>query len=75
MNLDRTNNYTRQYAEACKEVAAEMGLPVVDLWSSMQAGEVGGGCISDPSWASLSPWGHAITLRGQNIVECCITPG
>ena len=36
MHLDRTNAYTRQYAAGCKQVAEELGLPVVDLWSDMQ---------------------------------------
>jgi lysophospholipase L1-like esterase len=34
--IDRTNVYTKQYAECCKEVAKELDLPVVDLWTSMQ---------------------------------------
>lgn len=33
---ERTNEHTKQYAEACKQVAAELGLPVLDLWTSMQ---------------------------------------
>ena len=40
MELDRSNAFTQQYAVACKEVAAELGLPVVDLWTSMQQAEV-----------------------------------
>lgn len=39
-NLDRTNDFTKQYAVCCKEVGQELGLPVVDLWSSMQEEEV-----------------------------------
>eukprot|EP00884_Botryococcus_braunii_P006854 jgi/Botrbrau1/1616/Bobra.0185s0031.1 len=33
---ERTNAYTRHYAEACKAVAAELGVPVLDLWTKMQ---------------------------------------
>ncbi len=38
--VDRTNAYTGQYARACLELAAELGLPSVDLWTAMQEGEV-----------------------------------
>ena len=37
---DRTNDYTHKYALACQEVASELRLPVVDLWTAMQAGSV-----------------------------------
>lgn len=30
----RTADHTRQYAEACREVGAETGVVVVDLWST-----------------------------------------
>ena len=40
MELDRTNSFTQGYADACKEVAQELGLPVIDLWTGMQQGEV-----------------------------------
>jgi len=30
------NNITRLYAEACKQLADEMNVPVVDLWNGMQ---------------------------------------
>ncbi|KAL2629487.1 hypothetical protein R1flu_014173 [Riccia fluitans] len=34
--LDRTNENARKYAAACKEAAAEAGVGVVDLWTSIQ---------------------------------------
>ncbi|KAJ7558987.1 hypothetical protein O6H91_04G064400 [Diphasiastrum complanatum] len=34
--LDRTNERTRAYAEACISVAQEMGAGVVNLWSAIQ---------------------------------------
>lgn len=37
---DRTTAYTGTYANACKELGKELGLPVVDLWTKMQQGEV-----------------------------------
>ncbi|KAH9546864.1 hypothetical protein CY35_11G004000 [Sphagnum magellanicum] len=33
---DRINEVTKLYAEACKEVAKEAGVPVIDLWSVFQ---------------------------------------
>lgn len=39
--MDRTNAYAQQYALACKQLAQEMELPVVDLWSAMQTEDVG----------------------------------
>ncbi len=33
---DRSNEVTKLYAEACKEVAKEAGVPVIDLWSVFQ---------------------------------------
>jgi lysophospholipase L1-like esterase len=34
---ERTNAVARQYADACKAVAAELGAPCVDAWSALQA--------------------------------------
>lgn len=34
---DRTNERTRTYAEACKQVSMEESVPVIDLWSEMGA--------------------------------------
>jgi lysophospholipase L1-like esterase len=34
---ERTNDVARQYAHACKAVAAELGAPCVDAWSALQA--------------------------------------
>jgi lysophospholipase L1-like esterase len=34
---ERTNDVARQYADACKAVAAELGAPCVDAWSALQA--------------------------------------
>lgn len=36
---ERTNEVTRLYAEQCVELAKEMGLCSVDLWSKMQETE------------------------------------
>eukprot|EP00798_Chlamydomonas_sp_ICE-L_P006096 gene6096-2693_t len=36
LTLDRTNDFTQGYADACIEVAQELEVPVVDLWRSMQ---------------------------------------
>lgn len=36
---ERTNEVTRLYAEQCIELAKEMGLCSVDLWSKMQERE------------------------------------
>lgn len=36
---ERTNEVTRLYAEQCVELAKEMGLRSVDLWSKMQETE------------------------------------
>jgi hypothetical protein len=33
---DRINEVTKLYAEACKEVAKEAGVPVIDIWSVFQ---------------------------------------
>ncbi|KAH9546861.1 hypothetical protein CY35_11G003700 [Sphagnum magellanicum] len=33
---DRLNEVTKLYAEACKEVAKEAGVPVIDVWSVFQ---------------------------------------
>ncbi len=33
---DRTNEVTKLYAQACKEVAKEADVPVIDLWSVFQ---------------------------------------
>lgn len=33
---DRTNEFVRSYAAACCELAHELGLPCVDLWTEMQ---------------------------------------
>ncbi len=40
MQLDRTNGAVQGYAVACEELAEELGLPVVDLWTSLQQEEV-----------------------------------
>ncbi|GAB4816964.1 hypothetical protein N2152v2_004010 [Parachlorella kessleri] len=36
---ERTNAVTGQYAKACIELGQELGLPVLDLWSALQAEE------------------------------------
>jgi hypothetical protein len=33
---ERTNEVTKLYAQACKDVAKEAGVPVIDLWSLFQ---------------------------------------
>jgi hypothetical protein len=33
---DRLNEVTKLYAQACKEVAKEAGVPVIDVWSVFQ---------------------------------------
>lgn len=33
---ERTNAFTKQYVEACKQVAADLDIPVLDLWTKMQ---------------------------------------
>ena len=33
---ERTNKYTEKYAEACRDLAAREGLPVLDLWTQLQ---------------------------------------
>ena len=40
LNVDYSNEFNRLYASSCKEVAEELGLPVVDTWSIMQDAEV-----------------------------------
>lgn len=35
--LDRSNNATSQYAEACRQVAAEAGVPVLDAFAHFDA--------------------------------------
>ena len=35
---ERTTEHAGIYASACKKVAAEAGLPVVDLWTALQVG-------------------------------------
>jgi hypothetical protein len=34
--LERTNEVTGQYAKACVEIAKEMGVAHINLWSKMQ---------------------------------------
>eukprot|EP00195_Chlamydomonas_chlamydogama_P005506 CAMPEP_0202896324 /NCGR_PEP_ID=MMETSP1392-20130828/5346_1 /ASSEMBLY_ACC=CAM_ASM_000868 /TAXON_ID=225041 /ORGANISM="Chlamydomonas chlamydogama, Strain SAG 11-48b" /LENGTH=254 /DNA_ID=CAMNT_0049581637 /DNA_START=243 /DNA_END=1007 /DNA_ORIENTATION=- len=36
LELDRTNEYTKQYADACKEAAKQADAVVIDLWTLMQ---------------------------------------
>jgi lysophospholipase L1-like esterase len=44
VGVDRTTDNTRRYAEACREVAQEEGVPCVDAWSAIndQAQRIGG---------------------------------
>ncbi|KAG0300367.1 hypothetical protein BGZ97_003265 [Linnemannia gamsii] len=41
--LDRSNNVTQQYADACVEVGEELHVPVVDLWSDIDC-QIQGTC-------------------------------
>ncbi|ORZ15565.1 SGNH hydrolase-type esterase domain-containing protein, partial [Lobosporangium transversale] len=42
--LDRSNNVTKEYADACVEVGQELKVPVVNLWSDIQC-QVEGTCM------------------------------
>ncbi|KAL3699823.1 hypothetical protein R1sor_017845 [Riccia sorocarpa] len=54
--LDRTNENARKYAAACKEAAAETGVGVVDLWTSIQEFSPCWGieCLTDGMHLSVS---------------------
>ncbi|KAF9923058.1 hypothetical protein FBU30_006847 [Linnemannia zychae] len=41
--MDRSNNITQEYAQACVEVGKELHVPIVDLWSSIDC-QVQGTC-------------------------------
>eukprot|EP00899_Mesostigma_viride_P008208 jgi/Mesvir1/17389/Mv08688-RA.1 len=56
---DRTNPVTGTYADACREVAAQLGCPVVDLWTAMQA---------QPDWPFFLSDGLHLTERGNAFV-------
>ncbi|CAK9222476.1 unnamed protein product [Sphagnum troendelagicum] len=57
---ERTNEVTKLYAQACKDVAKEAGVPVIDLWSLFQQTQ---------NWqqAYLSDGLH-LTPRGNRVV-------
>eukprot|EP00245_Coleochaete_scutata_P014879 TRINITY_DN6439_c0_g1_i1.p1 TRINITY_DN6439_c0_g1~~TRINITY_DN6439_c0_g1_i1.p1 ORF type:complete len:257 (+),score=36.94 TRINITY_DN6439_c0_g1_i1:165-935(+) len=58
--VERTNEAAGQYAEACKSVGREMGVPVLDMWQLVQ--EI-------PDWATrcLSDGLH-LTAQGNEVV-------
>lgn len=64
---DRTTAYTGEYAKACRELAAELELPVVDLWTEMQRQEDWGPRLFDDG-LHFSPAGNQFVyeeiLRG-----------
>ena len=76
---DRTNAVTGQYAAACRQVAADEGVPVLDLWT--------GGCMAKRSAALCSdathvrlPQCHAkhrpacVVIKLSTLVLCCSIP-
>lgn len=42
-SLDRSNNVTQEYAQACVQVGEELHVPVVDLWSDISC-QLDGSC-------------------------------
>eukprot|EP00897_Mesotaenium_endlicherianum_P000265 jgi/Mesen1/10239/ME000774S09574 len=56
---ERTNEVTGQYAQACREVAADAGVPVVDIWSVMQ---------SKPDWERLLSDGLHFNVGGNQVL-------
>ncbi|KAK9828721.1 hypothetical protein WJX72_001713 [[Myrmecia] bisecta] len=57
---ERTNAFTGQYAEACKSLASELGLPVLDLWGLMQ---------QERDWEAELFWdGLHFTSKGNAVV-------
>eukprot|EP00850_Spirogloea_muscicola_P011223 SM000069S20660 [mRNA] locus=s69:5956:9394:+ [translate_table: standard] len=67
---ERTNDVTGDYASTCQEVALEMGLPAVDLWTRIQEQENWWTtCLSDG--LHLAPAGNQVLLIAllQTIAE------
>eukprot|EP00850_Spirogloea_muscicola_P007289 SM000036S13333 [mRNA] locus=s36:676647:680429:- [translate_table: standard] len=67
---ERTNDVTGDYASACQEVALEMGLPAVDLWTRIQEQENWWTtCLSDG--LHLAPAGNQVLFIAllQTIAE------
>ena len=63
---ERTNDFTKNYAAAVVQLGQELNIPVVDLWSSMQA---------QPDWqtAFLSDGLH-LTPAGNSFVYAQLQP-
>jgi isoamyl acetate esterase len=56
---ERQNSVTAGYAEACKEVAASLGIPVLDLWTLM---------MGTPAWQTFLTDGLHFTTAGQRLL-------
>lgn len=60
--LERTNDNTAKYAEACRAVAAKLGVPVVDPFTTMQAAR------PDGTWTEFLSDGLHLSASGQEFL-------
>lgn len=58
VELQRTAEYTKMYADACREIGGELGVPVLDLWSVFMA---------EAGWREGEPLAGSMTT-GRNKV-------